>query len=46
MYNFYNKANSIKQIVFKKQELLFEKLLLLQNLDCGSYLWLKIDLYK
>jgi hypothetical protein len=36
IYNFYNKVYSVKQTVFKKQELFFEKLHFLQNLDCNS----------
>ncbi len=36
IYNFYNKAYSVKQTVFKKQELFFEKLHLLKNLDYNS----------
>ncbi len=34
IYNFYKKAYSVKQTVFIKQELFFEKLNFLQNLDC------------
>jgi hypothetical protein len=37
IYNFYNIASSVKQTVFIKQELFFEKLNFLQNLDCSSY---------
>jgi hypothetical protein len=36
IYNFYNKAYSVKQTVFKKHELFFEKLHFLQNLECNS----------
>ncbi len=36
IYNFYNKAYSVKQIVFIKQELFFEKLHFLQNLGDNS----------
>jgi hypothetical protein len=32
----YNKAFSVTQTVFIKQELIFEKLHFLQNLDCNS----------
>ncbi len=37
IYNFYNIAYSVKQTVFIKQELFFEKLNFLQNLDWSSY---------
>ncbi len=37
IYNFYHKAYSVKQTVLIKQELFFEKLNFLQNLDCSSY---------
>jgi hypothetical protein len=36
IYNFYNKTYAVKQTVFIKQELFFEKLHFLQNLDCNS----------
>ncbi len=37
IYNFYNKAYSVKRTVIIKQEPFFENLNFLQNLDCSSY---------